>query len=87
MNNIFTGPDPIVPAASIAAMWVTLFITAVLPLLGWIFLAKKWKHASIAIAAGALGFFVPQVLIRIPALSMPSISGALAGLYGWNSLA
>jgi uncharacterized membrane protein YhfC len=87
MDTVFAGPAPIIPASSIAAMWVTLFVTAVLPLLGWIFLARKWKHVSIAVMAGALGFFVPQLLIRIPILSMPDVSKALTGVYAWNSVA
>ena len=87
MDNIFAEVGPIIPEGSIAAMWVTLFVTAVLPVLGWIFLAKKWKYAGIAVLAGALGFFVPQLLVRIPILSMPGVAQTLSSVYAWNSVA
>lgn len=86
MDGVFLEAPSVIAESSIAAMWFTFFVTAVLPIAGWVFLAKKWKHINIAVIVGALGFFVPQLLIRIPILSLPPVSQALVGLYGWNSL-
>lgn len=81
MNGDAINPTMTVSAASLAAMWFTFALTAVLPLAGWLFLARRWKGAGTAVIAGALGFFIPQIAIRIPLLSLPAVSGGLGGLY------
>lgn len=53
------------------AMGVTLAVCFGVPILLWVIFAKKMgKGASSAIIAGALGFFIPQAIIRIPALQL-----------------
>lgn len=66
----------------IIACCITLFISLVLPIGGLIFYARKHKGGGIVSAwvVGALGFFVPQVLIRLPILSALS---ANAGFLSW----
>jgi len=85
MSTFAAGSMKVISESSIVAMWVTLFVTAILPILGWLFLARKWKYSNIAVMAGALGFFIPQILVRIPILSLPSVSKALSSVYVWNS--
>lgn len=86
MDTIISNAPSVIPGSSIAAMWFTFFVATILPFLGWFFLAKKWKSINIAIMAGALGFFIPQILIRIPLLSALPVSQTLTDLYGWNAL-
>jgi uncharacterized membrane protein YhfC len=58
-----------VSTSAIFAMFVTLAICIVLPVgLLLIFRKKMGKGVTSAFLAGALGFFVPQAVIRIPAL-------------------
>ena len=58
-----------VSIASIIAMFVTLAICIALPIaLLLVFRKKMGKGVTSAFLAGALGFFVPQAVIRIPAL-------------------
>ncbi len=58
-----------VSTAAIIAMFMTLAICIVLPVgLLLIFRKKMGKGVTSAFLAGALGFFVPQAVIRIPAL-------------------
>jgi len=58
-----------VSTAAIFAMLVTLAICIVLPVgLLLVFRKKMGKGVTSAFLAGALGFFVPQAVIRIPAL-------------------
>jgi uncharacterized membrane protein YhfC len=40
------------------------------PAILWIITARRHKGVAIAVLAGTLGFFVPQMLIRIPLLSV-----------------
>ncbi|NCB42478.1 MAG: YhfC family intramembrane metalloprotease [Clostridia bacterium] len=85
MSTFASEPMNVIADSSISAMWFTLFVTAILPIVGWIFLARKWKYSNTAVMAGALGFFVPQILIRIPILSLPSVAETLSSVYVWNS--
>lgn len=58
-----------VTTAAIVAMFVTLAICIGLPVvLLLVFRKKMGKGVTSAFLAGALGFFVPQAVIRIPAL-------------------
>jgi uncharacterized membrane protein YhfC len=58
-----------VSTAAIIAMFVTLAICICLPVaLLLVFRKKMGKGVTSAFLAGALGFFVPQAVIRIPAL-------------------
>ena len=67
----------------IIACCVTLGICLILPIGGLIFCAQKHKGEGIVSAwmVGALGFFVPQVLIRLPILTVLS---ANAGFLNWT---
>ena len=84
MNDMIAAAN--ISQSSILAMWVTFLITMVLPLIIWIVLARKWKGAGTAVLAGSLGFFIPQMLIRIPLMSLPTVSEALAGIYAVNPI-
>jgi uncharacterized membrane protein YhfC len=71
-----------VSTSAIAAMVATLIITVGFPVvLLLIFRKKMGKGVTSAFLAGALGFFIPQVVIRIPALQ------GLALLDGFTSFA
>lgn len=60
-----------VPFSSIVAMGVTLAICIGFPVALWLIFRKiMGKGVSTAVIAGALGFFIPQVVIRIPALQL-----------------
>lgn len=61
--------------SSIAAMCVTLFISMVLPIIVFIVYAlKNRKHGVVsAWFIGAAGFFVTQIVIRVPILSALSL--------------
>lgn len=64
-----------VSGSSIAAMWVTLFISLVLPVIIFIVYAVKNKKQGVVGAwfLGAAGFFVTQIIIRVPILSALSL--------------
>lgn len=64
-----------VSSSSMAAMGVTLFISMFLPLIVLLLFALKNKRQGIVGAwfLGALGFFVPQIVIRVPLLSALSL--------------
>lgn len=57
-----------VPVSSIITCCVTLFVSLILPVLVLIFLAVRYKKQGILTAwlLGAAGFFVTQILIRLP---------------------
>ena len=61
--------------SSIAAMCVTLFISLILPVVALIVYAVKNKKRGVASAwfLGAAGFFVTQIVIRVPILSTLSL--------------
>ena len=60
-----------IPAASIITCCITLFVSLILPVLVLILLARKHRNQGMVSAwlLGAAGFFVTQVLIRIPILT------------------
>ena len=64
-----------VSIGSIAAMCVTLFISLILPVIVLIVYALKNRKQGVAGAwfIGAAGFFVTQIVIRVPILSMLSL--------------
>lgn len=86
MSNVIGTASTTIPQSNIMAMWITFVITAVLPVILWIVMAKKWKGTGTAVMAGALGFFVPQMLVRIPLLSVPSVNQALVGIYSFSPI-
>jgi uncharacterized membrane protein YhfC len=57
-----------VSSDQLLAMFVTLGIAFLLPALLWILAMRKEKRMSSAVIAGAFGFIVPQMLIRLPIL-------------------
>lgn len=59
---------------TIAACCVTLFVALVLPVAALMILSRKWKlhHVFSAWLLGAAGFFIPQMLIRLPILNLLS---------------
>lgn len=57
-----------VSTSQLLAMFVTLGIACLLPLFLWIGAARKDKRLTTAVIAGAFGFIVPQMLIRLPIL-------------------
>ena len=59
-----------VSASAITGIVFTLIITLIVPVVIWIVIAKKVKGISKAIIAGALGFVIPQLFIRIPILQL-----------------
>lgn len=65
----------IVSIGSIAAMCVTLFISLILPVIVLIVYALKNRKQGVAGAwfIGAAGFFVTQIVIRVPILSTLSL--------------
>lgn len=65
-----------VSTSVITAMAVTLFISLFLPILIYVAygVRNKGKGVWLAWLLGAVGFFVPQILIRLPVLSMLSLS-------------
>lgn len=66
---------------SIVCCVITLFVTLILPVLAAIFYARKHKGVWPAWLFGAVGFFVPQMLIRLPILQ------ALGGNLGFIAFA
>ena len=61
-----------VSSGSLIAMVITFFVATILPVLVLVVYAVKNKKQGLVGAwfLGAAGFFVPQILIRIPILSM-----------------
>ncbi len=70
-----------IPEISVIFIVITLLITLVGPLVGAIVLAKKHKGMLSAIVVGMLGFYIPQIVIRIPGLQL------LSGLDGFVEFA
>lgn len=62
---------------SILFMIITLILSIGFPFLLWIMFARKKVGVSVAVIAGAAGFFVPQIIIRIPIIQI------LALIPGW----
>ncbi len=87
MDGNLIGAPLFVPSENLAAMWVTFFVTALLPPAGWLYLSRCWKGGGTAVLAGALGFYLTQMLVRIPLLSAPAVGAYLNRLYGQSSAA
>ena len=60
-----------VPVSSVITCCITLFVSLILPVLALLVFALKCKKQGILSAwlLGAAGFFVPQILIRLPILT------------------
>ena len=60
-----------VPVSTVIACCITLFVSLILPVLVLIILAVRYKKQGIVSAwlLGAAGFFVTQILIRLPVLT------------------
>lgn len=54
--------------STIAAMVVSTLVVFALPMILGIIFLRRWGASPLAIGVGMLGFLVPQVLVRIPAL-------------------
>lgn len=65
---------------SVFFMFITMILSIGFPLLLWLLFARKKTGVSIAVIAGAAGFFVPQIIIRLPIIQL------LALLPGWIDL-
>lgn len=65
-----------VPTSTIIAVFITLFVTLILPVIVYIIygVKKKGKGVWTAWLLGAAGFFVFQIIIRTPILSLLSLS-------------
>ena len=65
-----------IPNSTILACVITLCISLIGPLVLLLILSLRWRKQGIAAAwfVGAAGFFVPQMVIRIPILSLLSAS-------------
>lgn len=59
-----------VSTSQLLAMLVTLGIAWLLPVLLWILAVRKEKRLTTAVIAGAFGFIVPQMVIRVPILQL-----------------
>ncbi len=61
--------------STIIAVLVTLFITLLLPLILYIVygIRKKGKGVWLAWLLGAAGFFVPQIIVRVPILNIVAV--------------
>jgi len=57
-----------IPTFTIVCCVITLFVTLILPVLAAALYARKHKGVWSAWLLGAVGFFVPQLLIRLPIL-------------------
>ncbi len=69
-----------IPATTFVTMFFTLTISFVLPILLFVILAAKKKISGVAVIWGSLGFIVPQLIVRIPLLSLQPVSAALGAL-------
>ena len=70
-----------VPAITILYMAITLFLSVLVPVLILVLLRiKAGKNVYVPWLAGALGFFVPQMIIRIPLMQL---AGYLPGFMGF----
>lgn len=69
-----------IPISTFLACFVTLFVSLILPVLVLIVYGVKNRGKGIVSAwlLGAVGFFVPQILIRLPLLNLLSASAGFA---------
>ena len=68
-----------VSSASLLSMCLTLALSVLFPLAAWMLLARRKKGLTAAVLAGAVGFVVPQLLIRLPILQVLSLN------QGWQA--
>lgn len=70
-----------IPTLSFVTCAITLFVSLVLPVAVLIVLSRKWKlnHIPSAWFLGALGFFIPQMLIRTRVLENFAANPNFAG--------
>ena len=62
--------DGTVSWTSLLAMFSTLVMSFAFPIALWLYVRRKEKKITLAVIAGALGFIVPQLLIRLPVLQL-----------------
>ncbi len=63
-----------VSAFSMLSMIATLTVSVLFPIILWIIYLKKDRNISQCVLIGALGFIVPQILIRLPILQLLSLN-------------
>ncbi len=80
---LFSGS---VPSASIFCMVVSLLLCFGVPAALFFIVRKGRKGASGAFFAGMLGFFVPQMLIRIPILEQLGVNPAFQAFAAQNTV-
>lgn len=68
---------PVVSGTAIAAMIVSLVLCTIVPITAVIIVTKRWKNVFGAVIAGALTFFIAQIVLRIPILQI------LLPRFGW----
>lgn len=60
----------VIPITSLAAMVFTLLLCFVLPVVLFVLVRRKSKYATGAVIAGAVAFYIAQLLVRIPLLQI-----------------
>lgn len=69
-----------VSGAAIASMWFTLLVSTVLPIVLLFIVCRHQRGFFGCACAGILGFWVPQVVIRMPLLQLPAVNAMLISL-------
>ncbi len=62
----------VIPSTTVIFIVITLLITVIGPFVGVIVLSKKYNGILPAILVGITGFYLPQIVIRIPGLQLLS---------------
>lgn len=75
-----------VSSSRLLAMFVTLGVSFLLPILLWILAMRKEKRLTTAVIAGAFGFIVPQMVIRLPLLQLLSAQAEWSFFISTNQL-
>ncbi len=77
-----------IPVLSFVTAGITLFVSLILPVVVLIVLSRKWKlnHIPSAWFLGALGFFIPQMLIRTRLLNNFALNPNFQGFVENNYL-
>ncbi|NLM78444.1 MAG: YhfC family intramembrane metalloprotease [Ruminococcaceae bacterium] len=62
-------PDT-VSTTSLLAMFSTLVLSILFPVVLWLAVRRQDKKATLAVIAGAIGFIIPQMVVRLPLLQL-----------------